>query len=155
LDSRTLAEAQALCRDLVFPRPPPIGMRAASETALPAQAHLWSMGLSGDLPIVLVKIVDDAHAPLLPIIVKVHQWWLRHGLRADLVILREGASGYQEPIRDHLLTSLREANGPESLGGSGGIHLLAADRSGIPERRALEATARVSLDGAADSLAQA
>ena len=69
-----------------------------------------------------------------------NQWWLRRGLRADLVILREGASGYQEPIRD-LLFFLLFANcrWPEGLGGPGGIHLLAADRLGTSERRALEA----------------
>jgi len=155
LDSRVLAEAQALCRDLVFPRPPPLVLAAASETALPAQPMLWSMGLSGDLPIVLVRVVDDAHAQLLPIIIRAHQWWLRHGLRADLVILREGASGYREPIRDLLFTALRDANVPERLGGPGGIHLLAADRFGAAERRTLEATARISLDGAATSLAEA
>ncbi|WP_157672210.1 GH36-type glycosyl hydrolase domain-containing protein [Chelatococcus sp. GW1] len=155
LDSRTLAEAQALCRDLVFPRRPPLAMAAASQSALPAQPQLWSMGLSGDLPIVLVRVVDDAHAQLLPIMIRAHQWWLRRGLRADLVILREGASGYQEPIRDLLFTALRDANVPEGLGGPGGIHLLAADRFGAAERRTLEATARVVLDGAAESLAEA
>lgn len=155
LDSRILAEAQALCRDLVFPRPPPLALAAASETTLPTQPLLWSMGLSGDLPIVLVRVADDAHAPLLPIVIRAHQWWLRHGLRVDLVILREGASGYQEPIRDLLVSALRDANAPEGLGGPGGIHLLAADRFGAAERRALEATARISLDGAATSLAEA
>ncbi|WP_366553728.1 GH36-type glycosyl hydrolase domain-containing protein [Aquibaculum sediminis] len=155
LDSRALAEAQALCRYLVFPRRPPLALLAQSHTTLPAQPELWSMGLSGDLPIVLVRVVDDAHAQLLPIVVRAHQWWLRHGLCADLVVLREGASGYQEPIRDLLFTALRGANVPESLGGPGGIHLLAADRLGAAERRTLLATARVSLDAAAETLAQA
>lgn len=154
LDSRALSELQALSRDLVFPRPPPLALAAAQAT-LPAQPELWSMGLSGDLPIVLVRIVDHAHAQLLPTVIRAHQWWLRRGLRADLVILREGASGYQEPIRDLLFSTLRELSVPEGLGGPGGIHLLAADRLGTSERRALEATARVSLDGAAQSLAQA
>ena len=155
LDSRSLAEAQALCHDLVFPRMPPLVSASGSETALPAQPQLWSMGLSGDLPIVLVRVVDDAHAQLLPIVIRAHQWWLRHGLRTDLVILHEGASGYQEPIRDLLFTALRGANVSEGLGGPGGIHLLAADRFGTAERRTLMATARVSLDGAAESLDQA
>jgi len=155
LDPPALAEAQALCHDLVFPRPPPLALAAASETDLPAQPLLWSMGLSGDLPIILVRVVDDAHAQLLPIIIRAHQWWLRHGLRADLVILCEGASGYQDPIRDRLFAALRDANVPEGLGGPGGIHLLPADRFGAAERRTLEATARVSLDGAAISLTQA
>ncbi len=155
LDSRTLAEAQALCRDLIFPRPPPVMLRAVSDIALPAQPHLWSMGLSGDLPIVLVRVVDEAQAPLLPTIIRAHRWWQRSGLRADLMFLQDGVLGYQEPVRDLLLAALRDANVPEGLGGQGGIHLLAIDRIGAIERRTLEATARVTLDAAAGSLATA
>jgi cyclic beta-1,2-glucan synthetase len=155
LDSRGLAEAQALCRDLVFPRLPLQGLVLASDSGLPAQPQLWSMGLSGDLPIILVRVVDDANVQLLPAVIRAHQWWLRRGLRADLVILREGASGYQEPIRELLVATLREAGIPESLGGPGGVHLLAADRFGPTERRTLEAAARLSLDGAAASLTDA
>ncbi|SHK44409.1 cyclic beta-1,2-glucan synthetase [Marinobacter antarcticus] len=154
LDSRMLAEAQTLCRDLVFPRTPPI-LLAAAGTALPAQPHLWSMGLSGDLPIVLVRVVDEAHATLLPTIIRAHRWWQRRGLRADLVFLQDGLSGYEEPIRDLLFAALSVANLPEGLGGRGGIHLLATERVGAVERRALEATARMTLFAAAESLATA
>ncbi|WP_417544264.1 GH36-type glycosyl hydrolase domain-containing protein [Marinobacter sp.] len=154
LDSRTLAEAQILFRDLIFPRTPPI-LLVAADTMLPAQPHLWSMGLSGDLPIVLVRVVDEAHATLLPTIIRAHRWWQRRGLRMDLVFLQDGLSGYQEPIRDLLLAALRDANVLEGLGGRGGVHLLATERIGAAERRALEATARVTLDAAAGSLATA
>ena len=153
LDSRALAEAQALCRDLILPRKPPVAL--ATETVLPAQPQLWTMGLSGDLPIVLVRVVNNAHAQLLPAVIRAHQWWRRRSLRTDLVILQEEASGYQEPIRDTLMGALREAEVREGLGGPGGIHLLATDRLGSVERRTLQATARVSLDGAATSLTEA
>jgi cyclic beta-1,2-glucan glucanotransferase len=155
LDSRALAGAQALCRDLVFPSPPEQVLAVAAKTGLPAQPQLWSMGLSGDLPVMLVRVVDDTKARLLPAAVQAHQWWRRRGLGVDLVILREGASGYQEPIREDLFAALREAGNADGLGGSGGIHLIAADRLGAPERRALEAAARLSLDGAAHALADA
>ena len=155
MDTRALAEAQALCRDLVFPWLPAHLSVAVSQMGLPAQAQLWSMGLSGDLPIVLVRVADDLHAQLLPSVVRAHQWWLRRGLRADIVILREGASGYQEPTRELLFSTLREARVPEGLGGSGGVHLLAADQFGAGERLALTASARLSLDGAATSLTNA
>src|SRR6185503_15394534 len=115
-------------------RPPVHVLAAASETGLPAQPQLWSMGLSGDLPIVLVRLVDEAHAQLLPAVIRAHQWWLRRGLRTDLVILREGASGYQEPIRELMFAALREAGVTEGLGSPGGVHLLAADRIGAMER---------------------
>lgn len=154
LDSRTLAETQALCRDLVFPRPSPT-LLVVSDTALPAQPHLWSMGLSGDLPIVLVRVADKTHVPLLPIIIRAYRWWQRCGLKVDLVFLQEGASGYQEPVRELLFAALREANVPEGLGGLGGVHLLASERIGAVERRTLKATARLSFDARAGSLATA
>lgn len=155
IDSSGLAEAQALCRQLVYPRPPLNVLPTGSKPARAAQPHLWSMGLSGDLPVVLVRVIDDAHAQLLPAVVRAHQWWLRRGLHADLVILRDGASGYREPIRELLFAALREAGLHEGVGGFGGVHLLAADQVGGTERKTLETVARLSLDGAADSLANA
>lgn len=154
LDSRTFAEAQVLCRDLIFPRTP-LTLLLVSDTALPAQPHLWSMGLSGDVPIVLVPVVNQAHVPLLPSIVRIHQWWQRCGLRVDLVFVQEGASSYQEPVREQLFAALRKANVPVGLGGQGGVHLLAAERIGALERRTLQATARIILDVTAGSLASA
>ena len=154
LDSRTFAEAQALSSRLVFPRTPPT-LLVVSDTALPAQPHLWSMGLSGDIPIVLVRVVDQAHVPLLPSIVRMHQWWHRCGLQVDLVFLQEGISSYHEPVRELLFAALRKLNVPEGLGGQGGIHLLGAERIGALERRTLKATARIVLDVTAASLATA
>jgi cyclic beta-1,2-glucan synthetase len=155
VETPVLAEAQAQCRALVFPRPPTHPQAVASSGGLPAQPDLWKMGLSGDLPIVLVRVADDAQAQLLPVAIRAHQWWRRRGLGSDLVILREGTSGYQEPTRELIFANMREAGIHEGLGGPGGVHLIAADRFGETDRRTLEATARLSLDGAAVSLAKA
>ncbi len=155
IDAGALAQAQAQCRDLVFLRSSAKALAVVSDMGLPAQPQLWSMGLSGDLPIILVRVVDDAHAQLVPVAIRAHQWWLRRDLRADLVILHEGASGYQQPTRELLFANLREAGIHEGLGGSGGVHLLAADRLAETDRRTLEAAARMSLDGAAVSLSEA
>ena len=154
LDSRGLADAQAQCGDLVFLRRPAQMMASSSNEALPSHPDLWSVGLSGDLPIILIRIVDASRAALFPAAIRAHQWWRRRGIRTDLVILREGASGYQEPIRDLLFTALGDAGVTEDLGGPGGVHFLAADRIGVSERRTLEAAARLTLDGAAETLGE-
>ena len=162
LDTRTLAEAQALCGGLIFPRLPTLPL-AMSDTVLPTQPHLWSMRLSGDLPILLVRISHNSPVPLLATLIRVHRWWQKAGLKVDLVCLQAGISGYQEPIRELLFAALREVNAAEGggkgssagLGGKGGIHLLACDRMGERERRTLEATASLILDAAAGSLASA
>lgn len=152
LDTRTLIEGQALCRDLVFPRPPQVSWSATSLHPLSCQSHLWSMGLSGDLPIVLVRIAEKTSLLLGARLIRLHRWWQRCGLNVDLVFLQESAASYQEPIREQLFASLREANIVEGLGGNGGIHLLNAQQLGVPERRTLEATARCTMAANSQSL---
>jgi cyclic beta-1,2-glucan synthetase len=151
LTPAALADAQAICRDLLYPRP------AANDPGgdLSGQPRLWGLGLSGDLPIFLIRVTDAKQARLLPAAIRAHQWWRRHGLRTDLVILRAGTSGYEEPMRDRLVSAMREAGVAEGLGGTGGIHMHAIDRIGGLERRMLETAARVVLDGAARTLADA
>lgn len=152
LDTRTLGEGQALCRDLVFPRQPQIHLSAASPNTLSCQSHLWSMGLSGDVPIVLVRIAEKTSLLLGSRLIRLHRWWQRCGLNVDLVFLQESAASYQEPIREQLFAALREANIPEGLGGNGGVHLLNAEQLGAQERRTLEATARCIMAANTQSL---
>ncbi|MFC2968231.1 GH36-type glycosyl hydrolase domain-containing protein [Acidimangrovimonas pyrenivorans] len=144
-----LRAAQALAADLV--RPPRKRAEALAD-GLPGQPDLWGLGLSGDLPIVLVRVADADHAALLPAAVRAHRWWRRHGLKADLVILGTGASSYEEPIGARLRDALREAGQTEGLGGDGGVHLHSVDRIALPQRRALEGLAQLVLDGAAETL---
>ncbi len=155
LDSAALSEAQALCNDIVFLRRPGGQPPLGAEAELTAQPKLWSMGLSGDLPILLVKVIDVARAPLLAPAIRAHQWWTRRGLKVDLVIMREGASGYQEPIRELLFSILRDAGVGDNVGGPGGVHLLSSDMAGSTERKVLENVARFVMDGTKMSLGEA
>jgi cyclic beta-1,2-glucan synthetase len=117
------------------------------------QPQLGGMGLSGDLPILLVK-TREPHEPALLDLVRGHAFWRRRGLAVDLVLLREGASGYAEPIRDHLVAMLRDLGMHEQLGRHGGIHLLIADQLGDANRCLLEVAAGAILDTGGGSLAR-
>jgi cyclic beta-1,2-glucan synthetase len=129
--------------------------RPAISDDLAGQPALWSMGLSGDLPILVLTKADDAADPILSKLVRIHRWWRRQGLTVDLMILREGAAGYEEPIRQQLTAAMREAGVVEGLGERGGIHLRAAEQIGAPATAALRSAARVWLDGSAGSLSGA
>ena len=147
-----LRAAQAVAAELVRP---PVKRAESLAGVLPGQPDLWGLGLSGDLPIVLVHVADADHAALLPAAVRAHQWWRRHGLRTDLVILGTGASSYEEPINARLRDALRDAGLTDGLGGEGGVHLHSADRIATSQRRALEGLAQMVLDGAAETLTEA
>ena len=118
------------------------------------QPRLWGLGISGDLPILLLRASDQKEMGLLQLLVRAHQLWRRHGLQVDLVILRMGVTGYEEPVRERVLALLREGGAHELLGRAGGIHLIFSDQVHNDDTRLLDAVARVVLDETQGALAQ-
>nr|WP_137678680.1 glucoamylase family protein [Parerythrobacter lutipelagi] len=117
------------------------------------QSSLWGLALSGDLPILLLR-VNRGNEALLPLLASAHELWRRTGLPVDLVILQNTGSAYVEPLRGELIELLRDMGATDMLGRNGGIHLLFADQSGADQVRMLEAVAWAILDDTAGSLGQ-
>ncbi|PXW68061.1 cyclic beta-1,2-glucan synthetase [Loktanella sp. PT4BL] len=109
------------------------------------QPDLWRFGISGDYPILLLKLSDSDTAPLLDILVRGHRLWYNAGLYVDLVILRDAATSYEEPLREKVLSVISDTQATGMLGMRGGIHLLAGDQMSAQLRRGLEASAAVML----------
>ena len=63
------------------------------------QSGLWGYAISGDLPIVLLRIGDLAHIDLVRQVVQAHAYWRMKGLAVDLVIWNEDHSGYRQCCR--------------------------------------------------------
>jgi len=152
LNGEKLPAIQRLASFLVYPYR---GLRCAPEQLQQnrlGQPRLWGMGLSGDLPILLVKIREPEESELLRDLVRSHRLWRQKGLAVDLVVLREGASGYVELGRERLLRLLQELGAGEQLGSRGGIHFIPADQLAEDDRRLVQVAARVVLDAAGGSL---
>jgi len=155
LDHNDIVLAQSLASRLLTGVPHLRLPRPALGNDLSGQPELWSMGLSGDLPIVVVTKADDGPDGIVPKLVQFHRWWHRRGLATDLVVLREGAAGYEEPMRQRLVSAMREAGVIEGLGERGGIHLRASEQTSAAAFAALRSTARAWIDGGQGSLAEA
>lgn len=110
------------------------------------QPDLWRFGISGDYPMLLLKLSDAENSALLDILVRGHRLWHHSGLKIDLVILRNAATGYVEPLREKVLSVIRDIDATGMLGMRGGIHLLAGDQMTEPFRRGIEAAAHVVLE---------
>jgi cyclic beta-1,2-glucan synthetase len=52
-------------------------------------AALWAQGISGDLPIVLVRIDEPEDQGIVRQLLRAHEYWRLRGLAVDLVILNE------------------------------------------------------------------
>jgi cellobiose phosphorylase len=111
------------------------------------QAGLWPHGISGDLPILLVRVVGNDDVALVREVLQAQEYWRLKGLRVDVVILNEDPSSYLDEIHAQL-TALLD-NGPWRMWKqrSGGAYLLRGDLISKAERTLLEAVARAVLGG--------
>jgi cyclic beta-1,2-glucan synthetase len=117
------------------------------------QPGLWAHGISGDLPILLVRVVEQDDLPLVRQVLQAQDYWRLKGLSADLVVLNEHPVGYRDEMHD-ALTALVEG-GPWAawIARPGGIHLLRGDLVPEAERVLLNSVARAVLSGDRGDLA--
>jgi cyclic beta-1,2-glucan glucanotransferase len=91
---------------------------------------LWAQGISGDLPIVLVRVEDDRHLELVRQLLRAHEYWRMKQLAVDLVILNERAVSYVQDLQGSLDGLVRmNQSMPRSPSGDarGAVFVLRAD----------------------------
>ncbi len=59
---------------------------------------LWKLGISGDLPIVTLRLTKRTDEPLLKEAIKAATYWKEHGIRTDLAIFCDEPGGYTRPV---------------------------------------------------------
>ncbi|WP_242359884.1 GH36-type glycosyl hydrolase domain-containing protein [Anaeromyxobacter sp. SG17] len=118
------------------------------------QEGLWGHGVSGDLPVLLVRIVSEADLPLVRQVLQAQEYWRLKGLRADVVLLNEHPVSYLDEMHARLAALLDEGPWRTWKHKPGGAYLLRGDRMSEAERLLLSSVARAILLGGAGSLAQ-
>ena len=116
------------------------------------QPGLWTFAISGDYPILLLRLNRDEDISLLGEVLQAYTYWRRRGLMIDIVILNQRASGYDEGLQGKIHRALNRSANLERLNKRGGIFILREDQMNDAERILLQAAARVILNGEAGSL---
>ncbi|HEY7699510.1 MAG TPA: carbohydrate-binding protein, partial [Vicinamibacteria bacterium] len=118
------------------------------------QEGLWPHSISGDLPIVLIRVVDEDDVPLVRQVLQAQEYWRLKGLSADVVILNEHPISYIDEMHAQL-TALLD-NGPWRAWKHrpGGAYLLRGDGMTEGERILLASVARAVVSGERGTLAQ-
>ncbi|MDX9826134.1 MAG: glucoamylase family protein [Spirochaetia bacterium] len=132
-------------------------LRAASQRIAEnrkGQSGLWTYAISGDVPIAMVVIEETHDLGLVRQMLQAHDYWRRHGLLADLVILNEESSGYNQPLREELLHLIQALDSNAGTGHPGGVFLLSEDKIPAEDISLLHAAASVVLIAARGNLTQ-
>ena len=112
------------------------------------QSGLWPHGISGDLPIVLLRIDDGEDMDRVRQLLRAHEYWRMKRLGVDLVIINERASSYVQDLQIAIETAVRRSQSRQRLGdelAQGSVYVLRADLMSADARLHLRAVARVSL----------
>jgi cyclic beta-1,2-glucan synthetase len=109
------------------------------------QSGLWGYAISGDHPIVLLKIADSANIELARQLIRCHAYWRLKGLVVDLVIWNEEYVGYRQRLQDQITGLIATGAEAHAVDRPGGIFVRYAEQISNEDRILLQAAARVII----------
>ncbi|HEX3430271.1 MAG TPA: glucoamylase family protein [Rhizomicrobium sp.] len=148
---------QRLANHVLYSDPTLRPSSAAIAGGMRKVSTLWPHGISGDLPIVLVRISGEEDLELVRQLLNAHEYWRLKQLPVDLVILNERAASYVQDLQAALDALVRMNQSMPKLAGEdarGSVFVLRADLISAEVRGLLHACARATLIGSAGTLAE-
>jgi cyclic beta-1,2-glucan synthetase len=147
---------QRLAGHVLYANPALRSSPRAIRRGLASPPTLWSLGISGDLPIVLVRIDEPEETAIVRELLRAHEYWQMKGLAVDLVILNERSASYIQDLQgalESLVRTGRMRGHADVKPEAGGVFILRMDLIPTEARALLMALARVVLLGGHGSLA--
>ena len=153
LDGKGVEHIQRLLSALVYPAHM---LRAAPHILAKnekGQSALWAYGISGDYPILLVR-VHDGDNPLLLEALQAYAYWHNRQIKVNLVILNEQDTGYSLDLHNQIYRQIAHMGVETLLRQRDGIFLLRADQIPKSDRILLETVAGAILNDKKGTLAE-
>ena len=118
------------------------------------QSDLWGYGISGDIPIVLVRIKNRNRVHLVAEMVQAHAYWRMKGLIVDLIIWNEGQSGYRQELQDEIMRQIPPGSDPLILNQKGGIIIRRIEHISEEDRILFQTVARAIISDRGGTLSE-
>ncbi len=121
------------------------------------KSAMWRHGISGDLPIVLVRIDFAEDREIVRQLLRAHEYWRMKGLAVDLVIVNEQGPTYGGDLQAALEALARASQASvrhEGHEDHGGIFILRGDLLSPEDRDLLRTAARAVLLSRQGTLAE-
>ena len=116
------------------------------------QAGLYAYGVSGDYPIVLVRI-NEQHAPIIRELLRAHTYWRNRGIKTNIVFLNEHDTGYEQSLDAYLHRLLIRSGNADWLNRRDGLFVIRGDQLSLADRTLLETCAQAIFESGRGRLA--
>ena len=105
---------------------------------------LWKYGISGDIPILLVKVGNVNDVTVVEDIIKAYEYYKTKNINIDLIIINEEESSYENYVKDEIEKILFNKGIGYLQNQNGGIFIL--NNLSKEEIKFLEVRAKLVLD---------
>ena len=133
---------ERLASAIVYPSPTWRASPSVIMSNHSGQSGLWPYSISGDLPIVLLRIGDRSYIELVRQLLRAHAYWRMMRLAVDLVIWNEDSSGYRQHLQDDIMGLISSCTDASALDRSGGVFVLRTDQISDEAKILLQAVAK-------------
>lgn len=116
------------------------------------QSELWKYGLSGDLPIIAIKINKEEDLDLVRQLLKAHEYWSIKGLKTDLVILNLEDTSYIQPLEEGIRELVYSSHARDKINKFGGVFTYNKATMDSEDMKLILSIARLVIDGEKGSL---
>lgn len=157
VNAETAADFQRLAAPILYTDPRFRSNSATISRGAGEQSGLWSQSISGDLPIVLLRIDDVEDMAQVSQLLSAHEYWRMKRLAVDLVIINERAASYVQDLQIAIETAVRSSQSRHRFGAElaqGSVFTLRTDLIPPATRDLLYSVARVVLVAHRGPLAQ-
>ncbi len=148
---------QALANHLLYANPLPRPSSRVMQLNQGNVTGLWRHGISGDRPILLLRVSEPEERGLVDQLLRAHEYWRLKGLAVDLVIFNAKTLSYAQDLHDLLEGLVRDwqsCHAHPGTPGQGAIQVLSAGRLSEADQLLLSTAARVVLATRRGSLAE-
>ena len=88
------------------------------------QNDLWKFGISGDFPILLVKVKDVNDSYVVEEVLKAYEYYRAKNITIDLVILNQEKKSYEEYVKEAIETSIQNRHMEYLKNINGGVFVI-------------------------------
>ncbi len=144
---------QIMASQILYARPPEEWKKYLIQENNKGQTALWAYGISGDLPIIVLRIRTIEHMETVKQILTAHEYFKLKGLSLDLILLNDFGNSYEQPVQERLQEMIAVSHAREMIDKPGGVFIR--QTTNIPETdlNLIFAAARLVLDAEKGSIA--
>lgn len=111
-----------------------------------SQSNLWKYGISGDLPIILVKIEDLNDMYVIRDLLRAHEYFRSKNVKVDLVILNNEENSYDQYVNYEIENAILNRQMEYLKNISGGVFIMNMNQMGKNDIELLEFKSNVTIN---------